>query len=256
MPQKIFGARPGLKKADIGIRRVAGTYGKAAFLTYGGKLKGTIVVESEGERLVSQLLCIDPSVGNYHAQPLTIDILDGAILRTSDEKAAARASHKARGVATCFYTPDFLAVWCRGTEAAIEVKLDLYPGDAEYEQKLNRAREVLWSHAIDFLQVVVPSYWRHPLLTNVPLIHQAALRTDLRPSAEAIGQIERLAEGGATSLGDYCTGLGTDSRMGPVLIAFGALSVDLTVHDLNNSTPVSPAYGSLDHLSILGRLAK
>lgn len=256
MAQRKFGARAGLKKIDKGIRKVAGTYGKAVFLTYGQKAAGLISVESESERLTSHLLCLDPTVRCYQPQPLTVDLQGGTILRTLEEKKAARARHKDGAGGPLFYTPDFLVGWCLGTETAVEVKTQGYEGNAEYEQKLLQATQVLWAHGMEFMQVVLPSNWRHPLLTNAPLLYQAATRTDLRPNLEIMDRVERLADSGINTLGGFCAGLDLDTRMGPVLIAFGALRVDFMEHALHNGTPASPAFGELTHLSVLGRLAK
>jgi len=255
MAQQMFGVRVGLRNADRGIRKVAGTYGKAAFFTHGAKSTGKLVVESESERLVSQLLSIDPDIRAYRAQPLTVDLVDGTILRTPDERRAARARYKGSSVEPSFYTPDFLVDSSLGTEKAIEVKAEGYLGDGTYQLKLKQAAEVLWANGMEFAQVVVPSYWRHPLLVNGPLVYQAMTRGDLRPGPEVLEQVDHLAECGACTLGAFCTGLGMDMRMGPVLIAFGALNVDLLAHELRSATPAGPAHGSLDHLSIIGRLA-
>jgi hypothetical protein len=251
-----FGARPGLSKVDVGIRRLARTYGRAAFLTHSDKASGTMTVESESERLVSYLLSIDPSVRSYRPQPLTIDLRGGTLLRTPEEKQAARSSYKGSADGFSFYTPDFMVGWCEGSDTAIEVKTEGYSGDAAYQQKLLNAAEVLWTHGTRFLQLVVPSHHRHPLLTNGPLLYQAAGRTDLRPNRDVFDQVDRLADTGVTSLGGFCAGLMMDARMGPVLIAYGALKVDIFAHALHNGTPASPAHGSLDHLSVLGSLTK
>lgn len=249
-----YGARPGLRKLDLGIRKVASTFGRPAFHTHAAKSIGGLVVESASERLISQLLGLDPAVRSFQAQPFTVDLLEGALLHTANEKAQARKRDKVRGVRSSVYTPDFLVRWSLGASTAIEVKLGDWEGDSAYEGKLTRAREVLLQHHIDFVRLTVPSNWRHPLLTTIPLLHQAAMRADLRPDAAMMEQIQMLADGGAKTLGDFCSGLQTDTRMAPVLIVFGALSVDLPRHVLKSSTPAEPAYGLLEHLSLMQAL--
>lgn len=255
MAQK-FGVRAGLRKADRGIREVARTYGKAAFFTHAEKSTGTFVVESEAERLFSQLLTIDPSIRKFRSQPLTVDLVEGGLLRSPEEKRVARLRYKGGSTEPSFYTPDFLTESYRGTETIIEVKTEGHVGDDTYQSKLDQAAEVLWANGMEFMQVVIPSYWRHPLLTNGPLVYQALTRDDLRPGPEVLDQVDHLAECGAATLGAFCTGLGMDMRMAPVLIAFGALSVDLLGHELRSATPACPAHGGLDHLSLVGRLSK
>ena len=124
MAQQIFGARAGVRRADTGVRRVASTYGKAAYFTHAEKSAGTIVVESESERLVSQLLSFDPNIRSYSTQPLTVDLVGGTILRTAEEKKATRARYKGAVVESSFYTPDFLVSSSLGTQMLIEVKAD------------------------------------------------------------------------------------------------------------------------------------
>jgi hypothetical protein len=250
-----FGTRRGLKKIDTGIRKVAPTYGKNVFLTHSEKASGVVALESNAERLVAHLLCIDPGVRSFRPQPFTIDVWGGAILRTEEEKQAARLVYRGSEERPSFYTPDFLAGWHEGTETAFEVKAEDYQGDEAYNHKLRQASRVLWDHGIRFMHLVVPSYWRHPLLSSAPLLYQAAARKDLRPSSAVIARVEQLADEGVNTLGGFCKGVDMDARMGPVLIAFGVLRVDIMAHILRDDTPASPAYGDLSHLSLLERLA-
>jgi len=249
-----YGARPGLKRADTGVRAVARTFGKAAFITGGAKSGGAVVLESAAERLTTQLLHLDPNVRRVSTQPLTVDLVDGVVLYTQEHKKAARARHKALGRVSCFYTPDLLAQPSTGVDRVIEVKSEAYPGEENYQLKLQTAESILWRHGMEFVQVVVPGYWRHPLPSNVPLLYQASMRQDLAPGTEVLAQIDNLAHRGACTLGDYCKGLGMDMNMAPVLISGGALSMDIVEHHIQARTPAAPAYGSLDHLSVLGRL--
>ncbi len=249
-----YGARRGLKRADIGVRAVASTFGKAAFITGNAKSGGMVVLESAAERLTAQLLYIDPNVRSIRAQPLTVDLVDGVVLYTPEQKKAARARHKASDRASCFYTPDLLAQSRLGVDQVIEVKSAMYCGDESYQLKLQTAKNILWRHGMEFVQIVIPGYWRHPLLSNVPLLYQAAMRQDLVPGPDVLEQIDSIAQQGARTLGDYCIGLGVDMNTAPVLISFGALSVDIVEHHIRALTPAIPAYGCLDNLSVMGRL--
>lgn len=250
-----YSARPGLRKKDVGIRKVAPTYGRATHLTHAPKSHGDIAVESPSERLVSQLLGLDPSVRSFQPQPFTVDVLQGELLHNAEQKASARQRDRVRGETSSFYTPDFMVSWSLGARTAVEVKTQGWDGDDAYRKKLARAQAVLREQRIDFVRVTVPSYWRHPLLTNAPLLHQAARRGDLRPDLVSMEQTEMLANSGASTLGQFCAGLGLGMNRAPVLIVFGALKVDFLTHPLKSDTPALPAYGELDHLSVLDALA-
>jgi hypothetical protein len=251
-----YGSRLGLKKVDRGIRKVAPTFGRPAHLTHADKADGGMALESPSERLVSQLLGLDPSVRRFQAQPFTVDVGEGALLHTAEEKTRARKRDKTRGERSSFYTPDFLVTWSLGATTAIEVKTQGWEGSEAYQHKLSRVSTVLREHHVDFACLVVPSWWRHPLLTNAPLLHQASKRRDLRPDAAVMESAEVLAANGACTLGEFCAGLGVDSRMAPVLIVFGVLKVDLVAQHLRGDTPAALAYGDLDHLSVVDALAQ
>jgi hypothetical protein len=256
MPLSTYGRRAGaVKSADQGARKTAGTYGKPAHFTLPSK-NDAYVVESLAERLTTDALALDPGVKGFRPQPYTVDLIDRVLLPTADAVRTAYAKHAAGGVIAAFYTPDFDLEWTLGTHSAVEVKLEGYTGDAQYEEKLRDATEVLSLHGIELIHVVIPSYWRHPLRANLPLLHQAKLRRDLAPTTETLVRVELLAAAGASTLKEYCSGLDFDNRMAPVLIVHGALNVDVLQNALLNTTPAKPAMGSLDHLSFLRRLAR
>lgn len=248
-----YAKRSGLSSVDIGVRKVASTLGKASFLTHAAKAQGIRVVESQAERLVANMLGFEPSVRSFQTQPLTVDLIDGAILRTTEQRSIARKKH-AGLAAPIFYTPDFSAVLSCGRSDVMEVKLDKHPGNDEYQRMLGLASDILFNHGCRFTKIVVPSYWKHPLWTNVALIHQALMRKDLCPTETTFEDIERLQKGGATTGRDYCKGLGLSPRMLPVLLAFGALSIDLLAFQISADAPAAPAYGALDHLELIRRL--
>lgn len=251
MANSTYKARPGLKSVDRGARKVASSFGRAAFLSHGAKAAGLHAVEGHAERLVSNLLSLDPRVRGYRPQPVTVDITESRLIRSTEERSLARAGHKKRGTAPVFYTPDFLSEWLHRPSCVLEVKSDEYPGDTEYDEKLDIARHVLWSHGLDFMKVVVPGDALHPVQVNVPLLYQASLRTDLRPTGATVTLVDELEHDGACTLGEFCRGLGMDMRMAPVLISFGALQVEVTKHALKADTPARSANGCLDHLCVL-----
>ncbi len=256
MPLSTYGRRgSAVKSADRGARKTAGTYGKAAHFTLPSK-NNAYVVESLAERLSTDAFALDPNVKGYRAQAYTVDLIDRVLLPTVDAVNVAYARHAKSGVDPVFYTPDFDLEWMLGTHSAVEVKLEGYAGDALYEEKLRDASDVLWLHGIELIHILIPSYWRHPLRANLPLLHQAKLRRDLAPTAETLQRVEGLADAGARTLQEYCSGLGFDNRMAPVLIAYGALDVDVLQNALLNTTPAKPAMGSLDHLDFVRRLAR
>jgi len=250
-----YGSRGRRANVDSGIRRVAPTFGKQSLLTFSEKTQETIAVESEAERFVAHALSLDPEAANVRPQPYTIDLTDGRILRTAEQKAEARARHKQRGTEPVFYTPDFELTWS-GFPTVIEVSLEGFEQSTAKVEKLPVARDVSRDHGVDFVHIVVPSYWRHPLLANVPALRRATLRADLCPSAEVVGHVYQLQDAGAESLGDYCKGLSLDPRLLPVYVAFGALSVDILKYELCFSAPAAPGGGCLDHLQVLRSLAK
>ena len=245
-----YGKRPSLSKVDTGARRVAPSYGKESFLTFGQKSQGLMVVEQEAERLTSHMLGMDPSVVGYQSQPFVVDLIDHAILRTGEQRQQAKAKHKDR-TGPKLFTPDFLVQLSGGRQRVVEVKLDGYLGDAAYQQKLELAQAILWDHGYEFMRVVVPISPKHPLRLNVPLLHQATLRKDLMPQTDVYREVEQLAQQGAHTMSEFCTGLAVSTRMAPVLLAFGTLSMDLTAHQIRGDAPAEPAFGSLDHLQLL-----
>jgi hypothetical protein len=255
MTQLQYGSRSKRSNADSGIRRVSPSFGKQSLLTSSEKSGGPIAVESIAERFVSHALELDAEARDVRPQPFTVDLTDGRILRTPEQKAEARARHKNCGTEPVFYTPDFGLMWSR-IPTALEVSLEGYEDNGQKPEKLPKAKQALFAWGIEFAHVVVPSYWRHPLLTNVPCLRQAGRRKDLCPSPEIVDRVEMLAADGAQTLGDYCRGLSLDTRLIPVVVVNGVLSVNVAKYELCFSAPAEPAGGSLDHLQILRRLVK
>lgn len=251
-----FSPRPGLRKLDRGIRKTSPTFGRPAFLTHAEKAGGGLAVEGSSERIASQLLGLDPNVRAYWPQPFTVDLTGGTLLHTIEEKARARKRDRVRGDRSSFYTPDFALKQSLGATLAVEVKTLGWEGDEAYQNKLSRARDVLRLHSIDLVRLTIPSSWRHPLLTNIPLLHQATKRSDLRPDTALMERIELLSDNGASTLGEFCSGLGFDTRIAAYLIVYGALNVDLMAHHLKNDSPAVLAHGDLSHLSVMEALCQ
>lgn len=251
-----YGKRGGMLAIDRGIRSVATGFGQSPYLAYSDKSGGSIVLESEAERLVAHMLNLDPEVVSYTPQPFSVELVTGSIARNCDEKNQLRARVRNLGSSAIFYTPDFCLQWASGVQAALEVKLEKYPGDAAYHRKLRLAERVLRSHGIEFLQVMTPGGWRHPLRVNLPLLNLARKRPDLWPGPDTSGRIEALHEAGAATLGEYLKGLGLDSCMSPMLLVSGLLEADVIGHSLSWATPASPGFGELGHLALVRRFAK
>lgn len=248
--KRTYGKRPGLSAIDTGARRVAPTYGKESFITHARKSTGIVIVDQEAERLVSHMLGLDPSVLRYETQPFVVDLIGRSILRTPDERRLARKQHKDLPGPTT-YTPDFLVTLTGGVQRIVEVKLEGYEGDEEYQEKLARVAPILYAHGYEFTRITVPSSHTNPLRLNVPLLHQASLRLDLKPEAEVFARIEQLADEGAATLGAFSSGLGLGISMMPVLLAFGALRMDLHRLHIRRDAPAEPAFGAIDHLQLL-----
>lgn len=256
MKAPTYGKRGGLQAFDRGCRKVSHGFGRSTLLTHGLKARGGVALESDSERLVAHMLNLDPDVLSYSSQPFAVELTTGSIARSDEEKDALRTRAKRHGGKAVFYTPDFGVVWASGIQAAVEVKLDRYLGDAEYQRKLRLAGDILHGHGYEFLQLVMPSDWRNPLRTNLPLLHQALIRQDLWPRPEIGERILELHEAGANTVGDFLGGLTLDTRMSPLLLVSGHLEADVVGQALCFATPAGPAFGDLSHLQLVRRLAK
>lgn len=250
-----YGSRGRLADADAGVRRVAPTFGKVRFLTYSEKAAGPMAVESDFERLVAHMLTLDPRVKKFKAQPFTVDLIDRRLLRTCEAVTEARAKHKSRS-GPRFYTPDFEAQWYGSSRSVIEVKLEGYCGDEEYEFALVQGAGVLEANGYGFTTVVIPPNPKHPLRSNLPLLRQAASRHDLWPTPDVVQAIEAVTMGDQVPLGKLCRELGIAPNLIPVLLVSGAVSADVARHAVNGMMPLQAAYGDLSHLELLEGLAR
>lgn len=251
-----YGSRGGLKAFDCGSRNVSHAYGKETVLTHSLKADGGFALECDSERLAAHIFNLDPGVGSYSPQPFAVELTMGNLARSAEEKDELRTRAKRHGSQALFYTPDFMLRWTCGVQAAVEVKLDRFPGDEQYQRKLRLAGNILHRHGVEFLQLVIPSNWRHPLRTNLPLLHQANMRRDIWPQPGIGERIQELHEAGAKTMGDYLGGLGLDARMSPFLLVSGHLEANVVDHALSFATPACPAFGDLSHLQLVERVAR
>lgn len=246
-----YGSRGHAGGADVGVRRVAPTFGKALHLTWSHKAGGRIGVESGAERLTAHMLTLDPRVRRFDTQPFTVDLIDGRLLRTPDEVKAARSKHRDRA-GNRFYTPDFGVEWYDDPRSAVEVKLEGHEGAGDYAI----AQDILKAYGYRFQRVVIPGNPRHPLHSNVPLVRQAAMRTSLWPSSALLQRIQLVFDGGPLPLGEACPALGISHNLVPVLLASGAIAADLHAQHIYAAMPLQRGDGDLGHLMLIEKVLR
>lgn len=206
-PKINYGNRGRLGGADSGIRRLAPTFGRVLLLTSSSKCSERFTVDSDAERLAVDLFTIDPRVRRFSAQPLTVDLIDGCLLKTRDEVAAARDRHRHRIGGRRLYTPDFSIEWHDDQRSVVEIKLEGFEGDAEYESMLRDASVVLEAWGIGFQRMIMPRDPRHPLRTNLPILKKAAARRDLWPDRELVERIQSACCARYVRAGELCASL-------------------------------------------------
>lgn len=248
-----YSNRPGLKEVDVGVRKAAPTYGREAFITFVEKGGGTLVFDNDAERLVAHMLGFDPRVRRIQAQPFAVDLVEGRLLRSAEQRKAARSKY-ARRKGASIYTPDFYVERADSKLLAVEVKLEGFIGDDADHERIAIAAQVLATYGHDFARMVMPNSTHHPLRSNIGLLHAAAQRPDLRPTEQIVERVGQIAEAGARTLFDYARGLEVSVNLIPALIVNGVLSADILMSHLEGRTPMEPAYGGLDHLHIMERL--
>lgn len=253
MPVVPYGRRKGLSGADAGIRQVAPTFGKLLHLTSSSKSAERLVVESDAERLVGHLLTLDPRVRRFVPQPFTVDLIEGRLLWSPDEVAAARKRHKGRE-GRKFYTPDFAVDWVDRPQGVLEVKLEGFDGDDEYQAALHKASALLHTAGHTFTKVVVPAGQRSALRFNVPLLRKAQTRLDLWPSAGLVRRLEGLLEDGPRALVDVCRHLELSPCLVPHLMVAGAVGAKLAAQTISGEMLLHAAFGDQSHLFLLEEL--
>ena len=99
------------------------------------------------------MLGFDPRVRRIQAQPFAVDLVAGKLLRTAEERKAARSMYGARKGAS-IYTPDFYVERADGKQLAVEVKLGGFVGgDADHE-RLHLATQVLANYGHEVVRVI------------------------------------------------------------------------------------------------------
>ena len=134
--------------------------------------------------------------------------------------------------------------------------LDRYLGAEPDHERIELAKKVLTNYGHEFVRVVMPADLSHQLRSNITLLHHAALRADLRPDDAAVAQVDTLAAQGARTYGDFANGLGVSVNLMPMLVLHGVLAIDLISYRFERRSPMTAAYGSLDHLELMERLAR
>lgn len=250
-----YNSRPGLKEIDVGVRKASPTFGREAFITFVEKGGGLLVFDNDAERLVAHMLGFDPRVRRIQAQPFAVDLVEGRVLRSAQQRDEARRRYAQRKGAS-IYTPDFYVERADGKQLAVEVKLQGFLGSEADQDRLRQASTVLSTYGYEVARVVMPNSTHHPLRSNIRLLHAAAQRPDLRPTDQLIERVGQLADAGASTLFDYARGLEVSVNLMPTLVVCGLLSTDILNAHLEGRTLLEPVYGGLDHLHVMERLVQ
>jgi hypothetical protein len=249
-----YGSRGNLRGTDAGIRRVASTFGKRQITSYSDKAGGAFTPESPAESFIADVLTLDPRVRSFRCQPFTLDLIDGRILRTAEERAESRRRHKGLPPPR-FYTPDFVAHCSDGQDLVLEVKSEDYEGDASIHTRLVLGQELLQSAGYRFLRVVVPKDPWLPLRLNLGALTLAASRPELRPTAALANALAQACGDSIRTLGEICLALHQPVSQAPGWLVGGVFTADLLRQPINFDMQVACAYGELTHLSLIEELA-
>jgi len=248
-----YGVRSRRNAANTGVRHTARTFGKARIGTYADKANGHITVDSEPERLVAHMLCIDPRVRSFKPQPFTVDLYSKQLLYTREEISEARKARQGQS-GSLEYTPDFATVQIDGLQCAYEVKIEGYEGDDSYQEKIARAREVIEAYGYSMFTVVVPADERHPLLINTQLLKPARTRALEYLTPDLVDKVERYCASGPVLQRDLCADIQISTGLIPPLLAIGVLQADMVHYRIHASLELSAAYGDLSHLCLIEEL--
>lgn len=240
--------------AVAGVRNVAPTFGKVRHLTYSNKCEGRLAVESDAERLTAHMLTLDPRVRSFRTQPFTVDLLDRRILSAPEEIADARKRHRIR-TGNKFYTPDFAIDWYGFTRSALEVKLEDFEGDLEYQEKLAHGMCILQDHGYRIFTVVIPRDSRHPIHSSLALLKQATSRKDLWPDAALVQRISDVCEYQSTTVTSLCRQLELSPNLIPAMLVSGCVSANLLKQHIMGAMSLRAAHGDLSHLQLLESLS-
>jgi hypothetical protein len=245
-----YSKRPALKAIDLGIRKVASTYGRAVYIVHSTKCNGSITVESDGEQLAAQILAIDPSVRSFKPQPFVVDLIGGRILRSDQALKEARNQYRLHD-GPKFYTPDYEASMVTHGMHAIEVKVEGFTGEADYELKLARASDILAAHGYTFKRMVLPRSRLHPIRVNAPLLFQASTRRDALPAIEECTAIVEWIGDKTVKLLDLVANGLLQPSLAPVMVTAGILGTDVVGAPINGQSLLHSACGDLTHLEIV-----
>lgn len=245
-----YGVRSRRTATNSGIRPTARTYGKARIGTYAAKADGHITVDSDAERLVANILSIDPRVRSFKQQPFTVDLVGERLLFSREELSEARSLRGGRNGAV-EYTPDFATVQGDGLQRAYEIKLQGYEGDDAYWSKVDHARVIMEAYCYPLATVVVPTDIRHPVLVNAQLLKPALTRAHTYLSADLIGKVEQYCASGPVLQRDLCAALQIPTGLIPALLVTGVLQADLAHQHICATLELSAAYGDLEHLCLI-----
>jgi hypothetical protein len=199
------------------------------------------------------MLTLDPRVKAFQTQPFTVDLIDEKILRLNEEVSEARKKHSKRA-GPLFYTPDFAIDWIQLTRSALEVKLEGFEGDEEYQKKLQLGASILTAHGYRFSVAVIPRDTRHPYYSSLVLLKQAAGRPELWPDEQQLQKIAQLCSAGPLNLKELCKELGTSPSLVPAMLVSGSVSADISLHHITGSMLLSAAYGDLSHLELIEKV--
>ena len=249
----VYGVRGRRSAGNAGIRLTARTYGKARIGTYAEKADGHITVESDAERLVAHMLCVDPRVRSFRQQPFTVDLVDERLLFTREERSESRRLRGGR-TGESEYTPDFSVVQVDGLQRAYEVKLQGFEGDDRYWAKVERAREIMEAYCYPLSTVVVPADERHPVVVNAQLLKQGIARARQYVTPDIVDRVEGYCASGPVLQRALCANLQIQPGLIPPLLATGVLQADLAHHHICATLELSAAYGDLSHLCLIEEL--
>ncbi len=220
---------------------------------YADKAAGHITVESDAERLIAHMLCVDPRVRSFRQQPFTVDLVGERLLFTREELSEARKRRGGRA-GEAEYTPDFATVQADGLQRAYEVKLEGFEGDDRYWAKVERAREIMAAYCYPLSTVLVPANERHPVVVNAQLLKPAKARADEYVTPDIVERVEGYCESGSVLQRALCADLELPTGLIPPLLAIGVLQADLAHHHICATLVLSAAYGDLSHLCLIEEL--
>lgn len=234
-----------------GIRIMGRMSGRPSILYLCKKAGGIIALEAPAEKTVAQLADLDPRIVSVQAQPFTIDVLIGRIFTSREDLLAARLLREKNEVKIREYTPDFLLVTIDGRWLVIEVKLENFPGDAMYWEKIEVAKKILRMHGYEFILVTIDREPGSALTQNADLLTAFTSNYEGQISSQQIQTAQAMLEFSPKRLGEVCQTLGISLRESPTLILRGVVKLDLVSARVSAASQIANAYGDIAHLQVL-----